>query len=134
MWRVGAFCAVAAVILLMVPTGKQDGGETKPQPDTAAIVILDTDGGYATADKYLRLYARNLSKLVPVFSKRIRETDDESYDIAKDWAAATEAARKEAGVGVNARVSVLAADEKMTRQQKADWLDDAGKAWAAIGK
>jgi len=132
MWKFGLACAAAAAALLLIPAGggsKRDGGG-----ESSVIVIRDTDTGYETADKFLRLYARNLAKLVPVFAQRVRETEDESYDIAKDWAAATEAARKEATAGVNARVAALAADEQMTRQKKAEWIEDAGRAWAAIGR
>lgn len=125
----------AAVAVLFVP-GPNKGQQEKQQQDKQSqpIEITVADDGYATANKFTRLYVRGLAKLIPEIVTRIRDTEDSSFDIAKAWAAASEAARIEATKGVNERVKALVADESMTRAQKADWIAGAQKAWEEQGQ
>ena len=137
LWFYSWLFIAAAVAVLFVPAKFPDKGQQEQQgkqEQSQPIEITSADDGYATANKFTRLYVRGLAKLLPDIVARVRNTEDSSYDIAKAWAAASEAARIEATKGVNERVKALVADQSMTRQQKADWIAGAQKAWEEQGK
>lgn len=109
------------------PEKKQD-----VSPD-GSIEFRLSDDGAATADKYIRAYCRNLAELSKRTAERIRSTSDGSMDIAKDWAASSETARKEASKGVDARVSAMI-EAGTSREDCAKFQDEVTAAFERLGK
>ncbi len=109
--------------------------DTKPTPDGKREVIefRSDDGGDATANKYIKTYCRNLATLAKVTAERVRTTTDGSYDVAKDWAAASETARKEASKGVDARVAALI-QAGATRDECAKFIEQAAVEFERLGR
>ena len=132
------FIGVGILMLVVVMGGKYAGlpaPNTSPTPEgkRAVIEFRSDDGGDATANKYVRTYCRNLATLAKVTADRVRKTTDGSFDVAKDWAAASETARKEASKGVDARVSSLI-QAGASREDCAKFIEDAAAEFERLGR
>jgi len=133
-WLIG----IGVLMLAVVMGGKYISLPTptpSPAPDgkRAVIEFRSDDGGDATANKYIRTYCRNLATLAKVTADRVRTTTDGSYDVAKDWAAASETARKEASKGVDARVSAMI-QAGATREECAKFIEQAALEFERLGQ
>ena len=137
------FAVMAAMILqpfaapVLQRWRQDDGREDSVQPDPPAPVddaISPTDSGSETARKFMAMYAAKHAVLAQEIAERVQTTEEDSFQVASAWAAASKAARESASAGVDARAAALAADESMTREQKAEWLRDAGRGFADVAR
>lgn len=92
-----------------------------------------SDDGAVTASNYIRAYCRNLAAASKKTAEQIRNTNDDSMKVYKDFAAATEIARKEATKGLDARVAALIKSEP-SREDWAKFHDEFVSAFERLGK